>query len=197
MFRAQSLRSLLWAPGLLACLGAAHAQTPPIKPGLWQVQSEREIDGKKAPDLNEHLKSLSPEMRQRMEANMKQRGVDISGGDAGMKMCMNRESLDQGKWQGEQTNCKTEFTSRSNSLWKWHATCSQPVSVSDGEATFASTEAYTVKNTSTMTLQGKARVSKMTLNAKWLGADCGDLKPITPSQFKPPASASMATPPKR
>jgi hypothetical protein len=106
-----------------------------------------------------------------------------------MKMCLSRESLDQGKWQGEQGNCKTDFTSRTSSAWKWHASCAQPPSVSDGEATFTSAESYTVKNTSTMTLQGKTTLTKMTMHAKWLGADCGDLKPMTP-----PAKPSLAKP---
>ena len=43
---------------------AAQAQTaPPIKPGLWQVQSEREINGQKAPDPMEQMKNLPPEAR--------------------------------------------------------------------------------------------------------------------------------------
>jgi len=182
------LLRLLPLAGLFAlCATTAHAQnTPPIKPGLWQVQNEREIDGKKAPDVADHLKTMSPEARQRMEASMKLHGVDMSGGPGQMKMCMTRESLDQGKWQGEQTRCKTDFSTRSSSVWKWHSSCEQPPSTTDGEAAFASPESYTVKSSTTMTMQGQTRVSKMTLNAKWLGADCGDLKPITPQQLKPP-----------
>jgi hypothetical protein len=185
------LRSL-FATGLLIIGSVAvQAQTPPIKPGLWQVQTERETDGKKAPELGEHMKNMSPAMRERMQANMKQHGIDMSGPPGQMKMCHSRESLDQGRWQGEQGNCKTDITSRSSSTWKWHATCAQPPSVSDGEATFSGAEAYTVKNTSTMTLQGKTSTTKMVMNAKWLGADCGDLKPMAPP---PRASAPRAKP---
>ncbi|MEO8152464.1 MAG: DUF3617 domain-containing protein [Rhizobacter sp.] len=186
--RAHLLRTLPLAGLLLACGVTARAQdVPPIKLGLWQVQSERTTDGKKAPDLGEHLKTMSPDMRKRMEANMKLHGIDMSGGPGQMKMCMNRDSLDKGKWQGvDQGTCKTDFSTRNNSLWKWHSSCSQPPSVTDGEAAFASPEAYTVKSNSTMTLQGKSRVSTMSLSAKWLGADCGDLKPISPTGFKPP-----------
>lgn len=171
---------------LLVAGVAAHAQTPPtppIKPGLWQVQSEREVDGRKAPDVGTQMKSMSPEMRKHMEANMRQHGIDMSGGPGQMKMCMTRESLDAGKWQGEQTRCKTSFNT-AGSVWKWRATCDQPPSVSDGEATFASAEAYTVKSSTTMTMQGQTHVNKMTLTGKWLGGDCGDLKPVAPSPSK-------------
>ncbi|MBC7954304.1 MAG: DUF3617 domain-containing protein [Cytophagales bacterium] len=178
--------------GLLALSAATQAQTaPPIKPGLWQVQSERETDGQKAPDLGEHLKSMSPAMRQRMEASMKQHGIDMSGPPGQMKMCQTRESLDQGKWQGEQGACKTDFTTRSGSVWKWKSTCSQPPSVTDGEAAFTGPESYTVKSTTSMTMQGQAHVTKMTIKAKWLGADCGDLKPL---QIKPPPAKPAAKP---
>jgi hypothetical protein len=40
---------------------SAQAQTaPPIKPGLWQIHSEREVNGQKQPDASERMKSMSP-----------------------------------------------------------------------------------------------------------------------------------------
>ncbi len=177
---------------LLASCAAAQAQTapPPIKPGLWQMQNEREIDGQKAPDMGEHLRKMSPEMRKRMEASMKQHGVDMSGGAGVIKMCQTRESLDQGKWQGDEGKCKTDFSSRSGSVWKWKSVCSQPASVTEGEAMFNSPESYTVKSVANMTMQGQARNTKMTIKAKWLGADCGGLKPMAP----PPKVQPQAKP---
>jgi hypothetical protein len=185
------IRKLAPAGLMLACGLAAQAQTtPPIKPGLWQVNSDRQVDGQKAPDMGEHMKKMSPEMRARIEAGMKQHGVDMSGGAGNMKMCMTRESLDQGRWQGDEGNCKTDFTSRTASSWKWRSSCSQPPSQTEGEASFAGPEAYTVKSSTTMTLQGQTRVSKMTMTAKWLGADCGDLKPLAPPpKLAPPKAA--------
>lgn len=184
------IRSLPLAALALSLGLPAHAQTaPPIKPGLWQINSDRQVDGQKAPDLGEHMKKMSPEVRKRMEANMKQHGVDMSGGPGSMKMCMTRESLDQGRWQGEEGRCKTDFTSRSASSWKWRSSCSQPPSQTEGEASFAGPEAYTVKSSTTMTLQGQTRVTQMVMSGKWLGADCGDLKPIAPPTKAVPKAA--------
>jgi hypothetical protein len=181
---------------VLACCTAAQAQTvPPIKPGLWQMQNEREIDGQKAPDMGEQLKKMSPEMRKRMEANMKQHGVDMSGGAGVIKMCQTRESLDQGKWQGDEGKCKTDFSSRSGKVWKWKSVCSQPASVTEGEAVFNSPESYTVKSNTSMTMQGQARNTKMTIKAKWLGADCGDLKPLVMPQGANKAAPKPAAKP--
>src|SRR6202795_643645 len=68
VMRAIILGSLTIA-GLVACApGVAQAQTaPPIKPGLWQVHSEREVDGKKVqmPDMSERFKDMPPETRKK------------------------------------------------------------------------------------------------------------------------------------
>ena len=181
------MRSIVLGWLIIACLVAgtvvaAQAQTaPPIKAGLWQVHSEREVDGQKAqmPDMSERLKNMPPEARKQIEAMMKQRGVDMSGG-GGMRICLGKESLDQGQWQGHQGSCKTDFTSRSGSTWKWHTSCQEPAAETDGEARFAGPESYTVKTATTMTVQGETKTSRMTLTSKWLGPDCGDVKPVTP-----------------
>lgn len=171
-----------------ACAAVAHAQTaPPIKPGLWQVQSERTIDGQKAPDVSQQMANMPPEARKQMEAMMKQRGMDISGGVNNMKMCLTREQLDEGRWRSEEGRCKTDFITRTATQWKWRSVCTQPPSESEGEANIASPERYTVKVTTVSQRKGEPRNMQMTMNAKWLGADCGDVKPLAqpPRQGKP------------
>jgi hypothetical protein len=169
---------------LAACACAlAQAQTaPPIKPGLWQVTPQPTADGQPGPGA--HLKNMPPEVRKQVEASMKARGVDMGGSDGSMKICHTRESLDQGQWQGQQGSCKTAFKTRSASTWAWHSTCAQPPMEIDGEANFTNTENYAVKTSTTMTLNGQKRTSQNVLSAKWLGANCGGLKPMVP----PPAA---------
>jgi hypothetical protein len=168
-----------------ALASGAHAQSaPPIKPGLWQVQVEND-SGQKMPDMSEHLKNMPPEQRKKIEAMMKERGVDMSGGAGGMKICHSKESLDQGKWQGDQGNCKTDILSRSSTQWKWRSVCSNPKAESVGEANFANPENYTVISTTTAAAPGGApKTIKSTIRSKWLGADCGDLKPIQAPKTK-------------
>jgi len=159
---------------------AAVAQVPPIKSGLWQLQTERSVDGRKAPDMNERMKSMSPAARQRMEAMMKQQGVDTSGG--GTRLCMTREMLDQGRWHDTSPRCKVDFSTRSASAWKWRSVCTQPDSTGEGEAAFHSPESYTVTSNTTMMLKGQTRTSTNVIKMQWLGAACGDVKPL---QLKP------------
>ncbi len=159
-------------------VGAVHADTaPPIKPGLWQIQSAREMDGKALPDFSERFKDMPAAVRERMAAMMKQRGVDMGGG-SDLKICLSKESLDSGHWQNSQGNCKTTYGSRSNKRWKWHSVCTQPAAESDGEAQFIDAENYTVDTTMKMNREGSDHTMHITLHSKWLGADCGDIKPV-------------------
>lgn len=170
---ARSLPAAL-AAALLPTL--ALAQSPPIKPGLWEVHSERQVNGQPVASAADSMKKMSPEVRARMEAMMKQRGM-TTGGAGANRVCLSKESLDPAFWQ-HLSNCKTEYGARTATAWKWHTVCPQTDSVIDGEAVFANAESYAVHSASTRTFRGEAKVTKVTLQAKWLGADCGDLKPL-------------------
>jgi hypothetical protein len=174
---------LRFALALAAALApaVACAQTPPIKPGLWEVRSERQVDGRKAPPPADAMKNLSPEVRARIEAQMKANGVAVGTGGAN-RICLDKASLDAGRWQSRATSCKTDYSARSATGWKWRSTCTQPESTSDGEAVFTNAENYTVSTTSTHTFRGEPKTTQMTIRAKWIGADCGDLKPIDPKR---------------
>ena len=163
---------------------AAQAQpVPPIKPGLWQVSVQRAVDGQATPSPGDRLKNMSPEMRAKVEAGMKARGMELgAGGD--MKVCHTKESLAQGAWNRQGSSCKTDVKTRSAASWTWHTSCTQPLMEIDGETLFTNAENYIVKTSSTMTMGGQARSSQSTITAKWLGADCGDVKPFV----MPPAA---------
>jgi hypothetical protein len=164
-------------------LNTAGAQpTPPIKSGLWQMQVDRPGAGAEMAQMQAKLAAMPPEQRAMVESMMKQRGVDIGSG--GYKICIDRESLAKGRWyegQGRhaaESGCKTDIVERGASRWRWHSTCTSPEVVSDGEATFDSSEAYTVSVDSTVTADNMPRKTHTTMHAKWLGADCGDIKPV-------------------
>lgn len=158
---------------------SVQAQTAPIKPGLWQVHMEREVNGQKAPDMSDRLKNLPPEKRAQYEAMMKQRGI-ATDGSGPTRVCYTKESLDRSAWANQATDCKADFSSRSGRSWKWHTSCPKSGYEADGEADFLDTENYTVKSTSVSKMNDKLRNSSTTITAKWVGADCGDVKPFEP-----------------
>jgi len=176
----RAARLALVLSALAVAIPSVGAQTvPPIKPGLWEIKSEREVDGKKAADPGEQMKNLPPEVRAKVEAMMKEKGVGMGEGGVN-RVCLSRESLDQGRWQGQSDNCKTDFTSRSTSSWKWRSVCTKPESESDGEAVFANSENYTVRSDMKTKIQGQERLTRTLISARWMGNSCGDIKPVQP-----------------
>ena len=171
----------LCAAAVLAMAPAwASAQTPPIKPGLWEVKSEGSVDGKKTAQPADRLQGLSPSVRAQVEASMKEKGVAM-GPDGVSRMCFSRESMDPARW-GEVASCKTEDGARSKSSWKWHSVCTQPEMTIDGEAIFANPESFRIHTTTTMKRRDEVKTSQRTTQARWLSADCGDLKPFDPKR---------------
>ena len=170
--------SVIAAFVLVAGACAAQAQTtPPIKPGLWQVHSEREVNGQKAPDASDRMKDMSPEKRARFEAMMKARGVE-TGAPGMTKMCQTSEMLKHSPWASVQTDCKATFSKQTSAEWKWHTTCPKSGYEADGEAIFRDPENYTVQSTSVSKAGDKVRSSRTTITAEWLGSDCGSVQPL-------------------
>jgi len=179
------LCSLLTTSVVVCLTLAAPAQSVPrIKAGLWQIQLEQEENGHKMADaserMKEHMKNMTPERRKQFEEMMKQRGVDPSAGGA-VKLCYSQKMVERGAWS-DQGGCKTEYSERSASAWKWHSICSQMGYEGDGEASFPDSENFVVKSSGVLTAGGKTHDSRSVRTGKWLSADCGDVKPMDSTQ---------------
>jgi hypothetical protein len=183
--RRVGLCSFLIASAVVCLSLAAPAQTVPrIKAGLWQIQLEHEANGQKMPDaserMKEHMKNMTPERRKQFEEMMRQRGVDPSAGGT-VKLCYSQKMVERGAWS-DQGGCKTEYSNRSPSAWKWHSICSQVGYEGDGEASFPDPENFIVKSSGVLTVGGKTRASSSVRTGKWLSADCGNVRPMDSTQ---------------
>jgi len=56
--------------------------------------------------------------------------------------------------------------------------CTSIHSQSDGETAFSGSESYRTKVTTTSTIAGKTRTTTRIVQGKWIGAACGDIKPL-------------------
>ena len=93
MMHRRTLCTLIAALTITAVVPAAQSQVvAPIKPGLWQVHSEREVNGERQPDMSERMKNMSPEKRAQIDAMMKQHGVASGTGGMG-QVCYSRDRL--------------------------------------------------------------------------------------------------------
>ena len=179
----------LAASSVLVCLALAVAAAgalpvPPVKPGLWEVRmSVLDADGHEvaAPE-QAALSRMPPEQRARMAEAMKARGLSMPDANGATKACLTKELFESGAWQQAASNsgCTTNFSTQSATTWKWHSSCTAMKSESDGETVFTNAEGYKTKVTTTLTVTGKTKTTTRMLQGKWLGADCGDIKPLTP-----------------
>jgi hypothetical protein len=178
------IRALSATALLFGLTGAALAEAPPIKPGLWEVHGEGQtLNGKPLPDMSsqmrEHLKAMPPEARKQMEAQLKARGVQLApDGSQGIRMCLTQEMLNQQHWQQTERRCQNTAFTHSGKVWRWQVKCTQPPSEGEGETTIESPERYVTHMRMTMQRDGRSQTMEMTHRGQWLGANCGDVQPM-------------------
>jgi hypothetical protein len=129
---------------------------------------------------------LPPEARARMADAMKARGVSMPDANGATKVCLTKDMFESGRWQqmAADSGCTSSYSTL-GTTWKFHSSCTALKSESDGETVFSSTESYRTKVTTTATVAGKTNTTTRIVQAKWLGADCGDVKPFTPPPAPP------------
>jgi hypothetical protein len=176
--------SVLSCLSCFALLAAAAGPVPPVKAGLWEARmSALDANGHEmAPPEQAALSKLPPEARARMADAMKARGVSMPDANGATKVCLTKEMFESGRWQqmASEAGCTTNYSTLSGTSWKWHSSCTTLKSESDGEVVFNSQESYRTKVTTTATVMGKTNTSTRIVQGKWLGADCGDIKPFAP-----------------
>jgi hypothetical protein len=144
---------------LLALAAQAQAATPPMRPGLWEVQSvSREMNGKAMPDpsamMAANMDKMPPEMR----------AQDMISGN---------------RWQQQhEGRCQNSGASQSGNTWTVSFTCQDPEAQGEVRTTFNGAESYSSDMTITSQRKGKPTQMHMRHQAKWLGASCGELKPM-------------------
>ncbi len=169
---------------LLACAASASAQN--MKPGLWEVSSKMggnpQMEQAMA-QMEKQMAAMPPAQRKQMQEMMDKQGVSFgaaAGGGMVSKVCMSKEMIDRGQMANppqQQGNC-TSTNDKTATGYKMKYTCTNPASSGEGVFTYTSDTAYTLKMTMNGTHQGKPQTTTMDATGKWLGGDCGTLKPM-------------------
>ena len=174
---------LFVAAAMVAFVGTASAQN--LKPGLWEITNKMQTAGgqqqQPMAELQKQLESMPPAQRKQMEDMLAERGMKMGTNSAGgmaMKICMTKEMVEKNEMPAHQGDCKTTHQSRSGNTMKMGFACANPPSSGEGQMTFTSPEAYSTKMLVNMTVQGKPEKVNMDGLGKWLGADCGSIKPM-------------------
>lgn len=177
------LSSRLLSLGLMALLSSvAHAQS--TKPGLWEINQKvggnPEMD-KAMAEMQQQLASMPPAQRKQMEQMMAAQGVKLGqGGGMSVQVCVTPEMAAQQEVPVQKEgDCTTKVQSRSGNTMKVAFSCKNPPSSGEGTYVFRGDTGYNMKMLVKTTEGGKPVTTTMEGTGRWLGADCGKVKPIT------------------
>ncbi len=165
------------------CALGASAQS--LKPGLWEITHQMKMGSGEMNDkmaaMQQQLANMPPEQRKMMEDMMAKQGVKMgAAGPGGMsiKTCMTKEMVERNQVATQQGDCTSTPSPRVGNTMKIAFTCTKPPSSGEGQITFSGSEAYTMKMKVNTQVRGKPESMDMEGGGKWLGADCGEVKPL-------------------
>lgn len=169
---------------LVLGFSVSGAQAQAGKPGLWEVTSKLggspEMD-KAMAQMQQQLANMPPEQRKQMEAMMGKQGVSMSGAPGGIvaKMCLTKDMVDRSQMPMQtEGDCTSSVTDKTSTGMTLKFTCANPPSSGEGQYTFASDSAYTMKMKINTQQQGRPGTTTLESSGKWLSAECGAVKPI-------------------
>lgn len=165
---------------------AASAQT--MKPGLWEITQKMQFGSggmnDKMAEMQKQMANMSPEQKKMMDDMMAKQGMSMpqvsNAGAGGMsiKTCMTKEMIDKNEMPAGQGDCTSTASPRIGNTQKISFTCTKPPSSGEGQMTFNGPDSYAMKLTVNTSVRGKPEKMDMEGSGKWLGAECGDVKPI-------------------
>jgi hypothetical protein len=174
---------MITATALLA--GPVSAQTAfKLQPGLWEQSmtmktASGEMEAKMA-QMQQQMATMPPAQRKMVEDMMAQRGVGVGGRNNTVKLCVSAEQAARSDVPNPQEgNCQQEVTQRSGSTVRYRFTCTgeRPTS-GEGEYTMTSPTEYNGRSTVVTQVKGQPEKIEMTHAGRWLGSDCGTIKPL-------------------
>jgi hypothetical protein len=165
----------LIATSLLVACSVAGAQN--LKPGLWEIRHKAQMDEAMA-QMQKEMANMPPEERKKVEAMMAGHGAHGGAGGPGIKMCVTKDMAERNQVAPQRDDCKTVMQPRSGNTVKMSFNCSNPPASGEGQLTFASPEAYSLKMVVNSQVDGKVEKASMETTGKWLAADCGSVKPL-------------------
>lgn len=172
---------------LATCTGYASAQT--MKPGLWEISTQMQSGSGEMANamakMQKQMESMPPEQRKMVQDMMAKQGMQMgsNGGGMSLKVCMTQDMVDRNQVASHQSSnnqndCTHTNSPRSGNTMQFSFVCTKPPSSGEGQVTFTSPEAYSMKMTSTSTVKGQPTKMDMQTSGRWLGSDCGTVKPF-------------------
>lgn len=162
----------------------AHAQK--VAPGLWETQmSMKSASGQleaQMARMQQEMAKMPPEQRKMMQDMMAKQGMSMDPGKGlqTVRYCLSKEQAERGEVPADPDGrCRHDKMERSGSTMRFSFVCTNPPSRGSGEITLQGNKAYSSKMSVESTgKDGKSERMDMQQQARWVSADCGNLKPV-------------------
>lgn len=178
-------RPIACSVGLLVAAAGLQVQAQDLQPGLWElsntVQSSSGEMEQAMAEARKQMAALPAEQRKMMQDMMAKQGVAMGGSGPGSmvtKVCMTAQMLARGEIVTQDGDCRTQQAARVGNTMKFAFTCTRPPSSGDGEVTFNGPKSYSSRMNVKTGAGGRMETMAMQSQGKWLGTDCGNVKPM-------------------
>jgi hypothetical protein len=168
-----------------AALAAAPAHAQDIKAGLWEMNSKVQSNGGKMEQamamVQQQMASMTPEQRKMMEGMLAKQGMNVasvSGNSAVVKICVTKEMAAQSQLPMQTVgSCAQTRGPLVGNTMRVSISCTQPNAQGEGVVTFSNSGAFTSTMRMSTLLAGKTETASIDSSGRWLGADCGSVRP--------------------
>jgi len=142
--------------------------------------------------MKEQFANMPPEQRKQMEAIMAQSGmqlseegvsfnndqVQISSSGSNVKTCITQAEIDRGELPDDVDGCTSTIKKISATRFKSTYVCSgEEQTTGESEVHFHSPKHYSGTGKMVHMRDGQKHAMAFTMEGKWLGSNCGDIKP--------------------
>jgi Protein of unknown function (DUF3617) len=166
---------------LASSLAFAQSST---KPGLWEITSKMSSPtnpqlAKQMEEAQKAMANMPPAQRKMMEDMMAKQGMSMSpaaGGATAIKVCISPEMASRPPVEQRQ-GCTYSF-SQSGKTHNFSYKCTNPPGDGEGQITFADADNYSGQMRMNSMQSGKKETMEMQTTGKFLGANCGAIKPM-------------------
>jgi Protein of unknown function (DUF3617) len=166
-----------------ALLAAGQAQAQGLKAGLWEHRTTMKSDSgqveKGMTDMKARMDRMPPEQRKMIEQMMAQKGVGMTGTANTVKVCISAEEAARGELPAGDGKCQQKDIQRSGNRIKASFACAgPPPTTGTSEMTLKGDSAYEGRSVIDSTVKGKPERMTVDVSGQWLGASCGEIKPM-------------------
>jgi hypothetical protein len=167
-----------------ACALPAPAQD--LKPGLWLVTNhvvspDSQLQAAMA-QMQQQMAGMDPAQRKVIEQMMAKQGIELSGSGDGTiraKTCVTPEMAARNEVPVQQHgDCTATQSPVTGGSMKLSFACTHPRASGEGELSFMGDTGYRMKMNVISDVSGKDETIMLDTTARWLGADCGAIKPL-------------------